>query len=123
MAVARGQFLAFAEKADPYGAIMVYDLASFRKKRTMVSNELNSNQYLALDFSDTGKQIIGLGGPPDHNLIYWWWEKTRVLGRAKVGQDVKQVKMCPKDANRVAICGPVSTRFFIIYSFDLYLLL
>ncbi|OQV14086.1 Cilia- and flagella-associated protein 57 [Hypsibius exemplaris] len=112
MAVARGQFLAYAERTDPYGAIMVYDLAALRKKRTMITNEVASDKYIALDFADSGKQIIGVGGPPEYNLIYWWWEKTRILGAAKVGQEVRHVRVCPKDANRVAVCGPSIVRVF-----------
>jgi hypothetical protein len=112
MAVARGQFLAYAEKADPFGAIVIYDLSTFRKRRTLLTNDVNSKVYIALDFADTGRQIVGLGGPPEYNLIYWWWEKTRILGTARVGQEVKQVRVCPKDANRIAVCGSGMIRVF-----------
>lgn len=112
MAMARGQFLAYAETTDPFATIVIFDLSSFRKKRTLVTNEVGSPKYTALDFSDSGKQIAGLGGAPEFNLVYWWWEKTKVIGQAKVGQEAKVVKVCPRDANRIAVCGTGMLKIF-----------
>ncbi|XP_055341475.1 cilia- and flagella-associated protein 57-like isoform X2 [Paramacrobiotus metropolitanus] len=111
MAVAQGQYLAYAESAVPFAALVVYDLATFRKKRTMVTNEINSTTWTAIDFDDSGKQVVGLGGSP-YNLVYWWWEKTRLLGTTIIGQEMRQIKIAPGNPNRIAMCAPGIIRVY-----------
>lgn len=72
----------------------------------MVTNEINSTTYTALDFAENGKYIVGIGGPPDYNLVYWLWEKTRLIGTAIIGHEVCQIKISPSDSNRIALCAP-----------------
>lgn len=112
MAVTLGQYIAYAEQAVPFGAIIIYEISTLRKKRTLVTNEINSATYTAVDFSDNGKYIVGVGGPPDYNLVYWLWEKTKLLGTLIIGHEIRQIKISPKDSNRIAMCAPGIIKVF-----------
>lgn len=87
-------FLAVAERAER-GIIFVYDITKQRKKRALVTSDCLSQEYISLSFApkQERKFLISLGGHPDWTLVYWQWDKQKVLYSAKVspGSPVYQV--------------------------------
>lgn len=88
------RFLAVAERAER-GVICVYDMAKQRKKRVLVTSDCLSQEYISMSFApkQEKKFLISLGGHPDWTLIYWQWDRQRVLHSTKVssGSPVYQI--------------------------------
>ena len=94
--------LAVAEKAEP-AVITVYDTHTQRKKRMMNTPDCQSNQYVSMAFApgQENKYLIAMGGPPDWTLVYWHWEKPRVVSSIQVsaGNPVHEVSFNILDHN------------------------
>ncbi|XP_052831980.1 cilia- and flagella-associated protein 57-like [Octopus bimaculoides] len=65
-------------------SINILDLFALRKKKTLVCPELFSCKILSLSFSSDSRCIIAICDDPSRTLLYWSWEKSRLLITAKV---------------------------------------
>ena len=103
------RFLAVAERAER-AIIFVYDLQKQRKKRALVTSDCLSQEYISMSFAPKleKKYLISLGGQPDWTLIYWQWDRQRVLYSTKVssGSPVYQVSFNILDyTNGIIVTG------------------
>ena len=88
------RFLAVAERAER-AIIFVYDMQKQRKRRALVTSDCLSQEYISMSFApkQEKKYLISLGGHPDWTLVFWQWDRQRVLHSAKVssGSPVYQI--------------------------------
>lgn len=77
--------LAVAEKAEP-AIIVVYDTHTQRKKKKMSTPDSISPEIVSMAFApgQENKFLISMGGAPDWTLIYWQWERPRVMSYIRV---------------------------------------
>jgi WD40 repeat protein len=77
--------LAVAERADK-AIITVYDVTKARKRRTLVTTDTLSQEYVNLAFApkEEKKFLLAMGGPPDWMLVYWQWDRQKVVATARV---------------------------------------
>lgn len=63
--------------------------------QTLTCPELQTHEFVSLSFSPDSKYLIAQGGRPDWTLVYWVWEKSKVMATMKTtnqaGQPVQQV--------------------------------
>jgi len=76
------RYVAIAEKSEK-PTITIYDLHSLRKRKVLSSPECQSMEYVSIAFSPDSKYLIAQGGRPDWTLLYWTWEKAKVLASTK----------------------------------------
>lgn len=76
------RYVAIAEKGEK-PTITIYDLHSLRKKKVLSSPEVQSGEYISLAFSPDSKYLVAQGGKPDWTLLYWTWEKSKVMATTK----------------------------------------
>lgn len=76
------RYVAIAEKGEK-ATITIYDLHSLRKRKILSSNEVQSTEYVSLAFSPDSKYLVAQGGRPDWTLLYWTWEKSKVMANTK----------------------------------------
>ena len=76
------RYVALAEKGEK-ASIAIYDLHSLRKRKPLSSVEMQSQEYVSLAFSPDSKYLIAQGGRPDWTLLYWAWEKGKVMASVK----------------------------------------
>ena len=76
------RYVAIAEKGEK-PTITIYDLHSLRKKKVLSSPEVQSVEYISLAFSPDSKYLVAQGGKPDWTLLYWTWEKSKVMATTK----------------------------------------
>ena len=76
------RYVAIAEKGDK-ATITIYDLHSLRKRKILSSPEVQSTEYVSLAFSPDSKYLVAQGGRPDWTLLYWTWEKSKVMASTK----------------------------------------
>ena len=76
------RYVAIAEKGEK-ATITIYDLNTLRKKKVLCSAEVQSTEFVSLAFSPDSKYLVSQGGRPDWTLLYWTWEKAKVMAVTK----------------------------------------
>ena len=83
------RYIAVAERGDKEKSekpiVTVYDLHSLRRRKILSYNDAASDEFVALAFSPDSKYLATQGGGPDWSLLYWTWEKSKVLASLKTG--------------------------------------
>ena len=77
------RYAAIAEKKDK-PTITIFDLQTMRKRKVLTCPDVASQEYVWMGFSPDSKFFIGQGGGPDWVLVYWHWEKAKIMATAKV---------------------------------------
>ena len=75
-----GKFCAVAEKGTK-ATITIFDLHTLRKKKLLSHTELQSNEFVSIAFSPDSKYLLAQAGKPDWQLIYWNWEKSKIMAK------------------------------------------
>lgn len=76
------RYVAIAEKGEK-PTITIHDLHSLRKRKVLSSTDVQSGEYVSLAFSPDSKYLVAQGGKPDYTLLYWTWEKSKVMAVTK----------------------------------------
>ena len=95
--------LAFTEYGER-PLVVVYDLELRRKLKLLRCAEFRSDQVVSLAFSHDSKYLLVQGGPPEYQLVYFFWEKgkvitsiSRLVAQTSAGAvNVKDVSFHPK---------------------------
>ena len=95
--------LAFTEYGER-PLVVVYDLETRRKLKLLRCAEFRSDQVVSLAFSHDSKYLLVQGGPPEYQLVYFFWEKgkvitsiSRLVAQSSAGAvNVKDVSFHPK---------------------------
>ncbi|XP_064605218.1 cilia- and flagella-associated protein 57-like [Liolophura sinensis] len=103
------RYVAIAEKGEK-PTITIYDLHSQRKKKVLTSQDVQSTEYVSLAFSPDSKYLVAQGGKPDWTLLYWTWEKSKVLAMTKTSNPqnnppIYQVSFNPQDNTQLCVVG------------------
>ncbi|CBZ50930.1 putative WD domain, G-beta repeat-containing protein [Neospora caninum Liverpool] len=103
------RFLAVGERCTQRALVTIHDLLTNKRKKSLAFVECISNSFVSLAFSADTKMLLALGGPPDWCLVYWAWEKPKVLASYKINGPSK-IRYCecsfnPLDSNVVCMIG------------------
>lgn len=103
------RYVAIAEKLEK-PTITIYDLHSLRKRKVLSSPDVASNEYVSLAFSPDSKYLVAQGGKPDYTLLYWTWEKSKVMAVTKTSNPqtnppIYQVSFNPQDNTQLCVVG------------------
>ncbi|XP_063431022.1 cilia- and flagella-associated protein 57-like [Mytilus galloprovincialis] len=104
------RYVAIAEKGEKL-VINIYDLHNNRKKRSLVQPpDIKATEYVSLAFSPDSKYLIALTGKPDYTLLYYTWEKSKVLASTKTtnpqtNNPVYQASFNPQDNTQLCVVG------------------
>ena len=110
------RYLAIAEKAER-AFVSVYDVHTQRKKKQFNTSDCASTEYVSMSFApgQENKHMITMGGAPDWTLVYWQWDRPRVLAFIKVSTQsaITHVSFNSKDHNLGFVAtGPGMFRFY-----------
>ncbi|XP_028390638.1 cilia- and flagella-associated protein 57-like [Dendronephthya gigantea] len=102
------RYLAIAERGEK-ATITIYDLHTLRKRKVLTYTDGAATEYVSLAFSPDSKYLISQGGKPDWILLYWTWEKAKVMAFAKAtnqtNSPVHQVSFNPQDNTQLCVVG------------------
>ena len=76
------RYVAIAEKGEK-ALVTVYDLHFHKKRKTLSYPESQTQEFTSLAFSPDSKYLIAQGGRPDWILVYWGWEKSKLMATFK----------------------------------------
>ncbi|KFH01430.1 WD domain, G-beta repeat-containing protein [Toxoplasma gondii VAND] len=103
------RFLAVGERCAQRALVTIHDLLTNKRKKSLAFVDCLSNNFVSLAFSTDTKMLLALGGPPDWCLVYWAWEKPKVVASYKFNNP-SQIRYCdcsfnPLDSNVVCMIG------------------
>lgn len=79
------RYVALAETtSEDKPVIVIYDLNSMRKKKTLAAPDVQATEFTCIAFSPDSKYLAGQTSSPDWLLIYWAWEKSKQLASTKL---------------------------------------
>eukprot|EP00033_Pygsuia_biforma_P003159 GCRY01003467.1.p1 GENE.GCRY01003467.1~~GCRY01003467.1.p1 ORF type:complete len:1179 (+),score=364.32 GCRY01003467.1:161-3697(+) len=102
------RYVAIAER-DERALITIYDLHSLRRRKVLSTAECGSKEFVSMAFSPDSKYLITQGGAPDWTLLYWGWDKAKVLASIKTtnanNAPLYQALFNPQDNAVVSVVG------------------
>ncbi|KAM4581818.1 cilia- and flagella-associated protein 57 [Fundulus diaphanus] len=103
------RYLAVSEKAEK-ASITVFDLhhEQGRKRKVLTAGDLLVQEFLCMAFSPDSKYLIGQTGAPEWMLIFWFWEKNKVLAMLKTttsNNPITQISFSPHNNMQVCVSG------------------
>lgn len=116
--------LAFTEYGER-PLLVVYDLDLRRKLKLLRCAEFRSDEVVSLAFSHDSKYLLVQGGPPEYQLVYFFWEKgkvittiSRVVSQSSTGS-IKDVSFHPKVSCVTLIRRITQRDLFVIQDRDI----
>ncbi|KAF6770352.1 hypothetical protein AHF37_11539 [Paragonimus kellicotti] len=108
------RYVALAEKTAEKPVITIYDLQALRKKKTIYSTDVHSNEFVSIAFSPDSKYLAAQGAQPDWTLVYWSWEKSKQLAavRTSLGNQIRQISFNPHDCTQICVIGSDILRLY-----------
>ncbi|XP_071351144.1 cilia- and flagella-associated protein 57 isoform X2 [Trachinotus anak] len=106
---ANRRYLAVSECGEK-ATITVFDLQheQGRKRKVLTAGDMLVQEFVCMAFSPDSKYLIGQTGAPDWMLIFWLWEKQKVLASVKTSNSnnpVTQVSFNPYNNMQVCVSG------------------
>ena len=77
------RYVAIAERGAERATVTVYDLHALRKRKMLSSPDVQATEFVSVAFSPDSKYLAAQGGKPDWTLVYWTWEKSKVMASTK----------------------------------------
>ncbi|KAL5113105.1 Cilia and flagella-associated protein 57 [Taenia crassiceps] len=108
------RYVALAEKTNEGPCIVIYDLASLKRKKLLRGTGLITEEFVSISFSPDSLYLVAQGGGPDWTLIYWQWEKTKRLAtvRTSQGNPIHQVSVSLHDSTQLCVIGKDTFRTY-----------
>jgi len=110
-----GKRLAAVAERGEHPNVHVFDLRTFRRKKTLTASEGGSNEYVCCCFSEDDQLLMTLTGAPDWNLTVWNWQKAKVVSAMQVsisGEPIHDICFSPIDATVVCCIGKEYVKFY-----------
>ncbi|XP_027141761.1 cilia- and flagella-associated protein 57 isoform X2 [Larimichthys crocea] len=106
---ANRRYLAVSECGGK-ATITVFDLQheQGRKRKVLTAGDLLVQEFVCMAFSPDSKYLIGQTGGPEWTLIFWLWEKQKVLATVKTSNTnnpVSQVSFNPHNNMQLCVSG------------------
>ncbi|XP_053172243.1 cilia- and flagella-associated protein 57 [Scomber japonicus] len=106
---ANRRYLAVSECGEK-ASITVFDLqhAQGRKRKVLTAGDTPVEEFVCMAFSPDSKYLIGQTGGSDLMLIFWLWEKQKVLAKVKTSNPnnpVTQVSFNPYNNMQLCVSG------------------
>ncbi|XP_005866144.1 PREDICTED: cilia- and flagella-associated protein 57 [Myotis brandtii] len=104
------RYLAISELVQEKPLITIYELSSIpcRKRKILNNFEFPVQRFTCMAFSPDSKYLLTQTSPPESNLVYWLWEKQKVMAIVKTdtqNNTVYQVSFSPQDNTQVCVTG------------------
>lgn len=93
----------------------IFDLRTFRRKKTIVTADLMSKEIVSLQFSEDNQLLVALSGAPDWTLMIWNWSRAKLMCAAAISMSGSPLYRCmfsPLDASVVTVIGKDCVKFF-----------
>lgn len=111
------RLVAVAEKAEQ-AVVYVYNLRTLYKRKTLQPTDMESQEFVCMDFAADDSLLLTLGGGPDWKLSVWLWEKGKLLATRSLSAPSDGVlygcDMNPVNPTKCCVWGQNTFSFFSI---------
>ncbi|KAJ8779488.1 hypothetical protein J1605_012372 [Eschrichtius robustus] len=75
------RYLAISETVQEKPVITIYELSAVpcRKRKVLNNFDFPVQKFICMAFSPDSKYLLTQTSPPESNLVYWLWEKQKVM--------------------------------------------
>lgn len=91
---ANRRYLAVSERAER-ATVTVLDLhhePGKRKRKVLTAGDIPVEEFICMAFSPDSKYLVGQTGAPEWTLVFWFWEKHKILATIKTSSSNNPVK-------------------------------
>lgn len=128
------RYLAISETVQEKPVITIYELSSIpcRKRKILNNFDFPVQRFISMAFSPDSKYLLTQTSPPESNLVYWLWEKQKVMAIIRTDSQNNAVYQVPpliisivqvmknrKILMECFLCARNSTDFICIFKFSL----
>ncbi|KAM8999832.1 cilia- and flagella-associated protein 57 isoform 1-T1 [Sarcophilus harrisii] len=104
------RYLAISEIVQNKATITIYELSSVpcRKRKVINNFDFTVHKFISLAFSPDSKYLVAHTGTPESNLVYWMWEKQKVMAIIRTdtqNNPIYQVSFNPQDNTQICVVG------------------
>ena len=91
------RYLAMSEIVQEKPAITIYELSSIpcRKRKILNNFDFPVQKFTSMAFSPDSKYLLTQTSPPESNLVYWLWEKQKVMAIVRTDSQNNTVYQVP----------------------------
>ena len=78
------RYVAVAEKRSEKPVIVIIDLTTLKKKKTLIMTDpVSAIEFISIAFSPDSKYLVSQLSGPEWTLAYWHWEKNKCMAATK----------------------------------------
>lgn len=91
------RYLAMSEIVQEKPTITIYELSSIpcRKRKILNNFDFPVQKFTCMAFSPDSKYLLTQTSPPESNLVYWLWEKQKVMAIIRTDSQNNNVYQVP----------------------------
>lgn len=97
------RYLAMSELVQEKPVITIYELSSIpcRKRKILNNFDFPVQRFTSMAFSPDSKYLLTQTSPPESNLVYWLWEKQKVMAVVKTDTQNNTVYQVPPNITSI----------------------
>lgn len=97
------RYLAISELVQEKPIITIYELSSIpcRKRKVLSNFDFPVQRFTSMAFSPDSKYLLAQSSPPESNLVYWLWEKQKVMAIVKTDTQNNIVYQVPPNVTSI----------------------
>ncbi|XP_066865808.1 cilia- and flagella-associated protein 57 isoform X1 [Kogia breviceps] len=104
------RYLAISETVQEKPVITIYELSAVpcRKRKVLNNFDFPVQKFICMAFSPDSKYLLTQTSPPESNLVYWLWEKQKIMAIVRTDTQnnaVYQVSFNPQDNTQICVTG------------------
>lgn len=109
------RYLAVSERGEkPTIAVLDLHHEQGRRRKVLTAGDLPAQEFVCMAFSPDSKYLIGQTGAPEWTLIFWLWEKHKVLATVKTSSSSNPVNQV-SHARATITAGVLDGHSFIFW--------
>lgn len=91
------RYLAVSEMVQEKPVITIYELSfyPFRKRKVLNNFDFPVQKFTSMAFSPDSKYLLTQTSPPESNLVYWLWEKQKIMAIVRTDTQNNAVYQVP----------------------------
>ncbi|ORC87157.1 WD repeat domain 65 [Trypanosoma theileri] len=95
---ANKKFIAVAE-GGAVPQIQIIDSVTRKRRKVLTVQDVDSDRFVAMDFSSDGRHLVTQAGGPQWKLYYWNWERSKPLAFTSIVADIMVDENLPPNAS------------------------
>lgn len=108
------RYLAVSETVQEKPVITIYELSSIpcRKRKILNNFDFPVQRFISMAFSPDSKYLLTQTSPPESNLVYWLWEKQKVMAIIRIDTQSNAIYQVPSSITNIPPPPPRYRKYY-----------